>query len=212
VGEVAAGVTDLVLGAVLVGCAGWLTRTPGVHRYWALMFWSAGAGALTGAVHHLLFEESQLASDLSWIVVGVLVAVAISYMLAATATEILERRLARLFINLRIAGLLAYGVGLAAVGIGSRTTPLVVGESVTMAAIVGLWAYARYVRRPAAGRMLVAIAVCALPAIFFAFPADALQDVIGLDARALQHLGQIPGVLLMCRVITSTRDVQLKVA
>ena len=46
--EVGPGVTDLVLGAVLVGCAGRLRRTPGVHRYWALMLWSAGAGAFAG--------------------------------------------------------------------------------------------------------------------------------------------------------------------
>lgn len=208
--EVAAGVTDLLLGAVLLACAGRLQRTAGVHRYWALMLWSAGAGALAGAAHHLLFEGSRHASDLSWIVVGVLIAVAISYLLAATATEILGRRLARLFIGVRIAGLLAYVVGLAAVGIGSRTAPLVVGESVTMAAIVGLWLYALYAGRPGAGRMLVAIAVCALPAIFFAIPAGALSGAVGLDARALQHLGQIPGVLLLCQVITTGAFIRRK--
>jgi hypothetical protein len=203
VDEVAAGVTDLLLGAVLFACAGRLQRTAGVHRYWALMLWSAGAGALAGAAHHLLFVGSRRASDLSWVVVGVLIAVAISYLLAATATEVLGRRLARLFIGVRVAGLLAYVVVLAAVGIGSRTGPLVVGESVTMAAIVGLWWYALYAGHPGAGRMLVAIAVCALPAVFFALPVGALSGAVGLDARALQHLGQIPGVLLICRVITA---------
>jgi hypothetical protein len=49
--------------------------------------------------------------------------------------------------------------------------------------------------------MLVAIAVCALSAIFFAFPAGTLSNAVGLDARALQHLGQIPGVLLITHVI-----------
>jgi hypothetical protein len=200
VNEVAAGVTDLLLGAVLVACAGRLQRTAGVHRYWALMLGSAGAGALAGAAHHLLFHDSPRASDLSWVVVGVLVAVAISYMLAASATELLDRRLARLFIRLRIAGLFAYLVVIATVGIG-RATPLVLSESVTMAAIVGLWVYAWRVGHPGAGRMLVAIAVCALSAIFFAFPAGTLSNAVGLDARSLQHLGQIPGVLLISQVI-----------
>lgn len=204
--EVAAGVTDLLLGAVLLGCAGRLQRTAGVHRYWALMLWSAGAGALSGAAHHLVFGGSRRASNLSWILVGVLIAVAISYMLAATATEILGPRLARLFITVRIAGLLAYLVGLAAVGLGSRTAPLVIGESLTMAAIVGLWSYALYVGRPGAGRMLTAIAVCALPALFFAFPAGVLPDAVGLDARALQHLGQIPGVLLISQVVAAAAN------
>jgi Family of unknown function (DUF6962) len=200
VNEVAAGLTDLSLGAVVLACAGWLQRTAGVHRYWALMLWSAGAGALAGAAHHLLFHGSRRASDLSWVVVGVLVAIAISYMLAASATEVLDRRLARLFIRLRVAGLLAYVVVMAVVGIG-RTMPLVLSESATMAAIVGLWFYALSVRHPGAGRMLVAIGVCALSAIFFAFPARTLSSAVGLDARSLQHLGQIPGVLLISQVI-----------
>ena len=198
--EAAAGVTDILLGVVLLACAGRLQRTAGVHRYWALMLWSAGASALAGAAHHLLFTGSRRASDLSWIVVGVLIAVAISYMLAATVTEILDHWLARLFITVRIAGLLAYLVMLVAVGIG-RTRPLVLSESVTMAAIVGLWLYALYAGRPGAGRMLVAIAACSLPAIFFALPAGVLSSTVGLDARAMQHLGQIPGVLLICQVI-----------
>jgi uncharacterized protein DUF6962 len=200
-GEVAAGVTDLLLGAVLVVCAGRL-RMAGAHRYWVSMFWSAGAGALVGAAHHLLFEDSKTASNASWIAVGVLIAVAISYMLAATATELLDRRRARLFINLRIAGLAAYLVGLAAAGVNSRTTPLVIGESLTMAAIVGLWLYALRVGHPGAVRMIVAIVVLALPALFFAFPQDSLRDAVGLDGRSLQHLGQVAGVLLLTHAIT----------
>ena len=207
--EVAAGVTDLLLGVVLLGCARRLQRATGVHRYWALMLWSAGAGSLAGVAHHLLFTGSRRASDLSWIVVGVLIAVAISYMLAATATEILGRWLARAFISLRVAGLLAYLVVLVTVGIG-RTRPLVLSESVTMATIVGLWLYALYVRRPGAGRMLVAIAVCALPAVFYALPAGTLSSTVGLDARALQHLGQIPGVLLICQVIAAATAARLQ--
>ena len=49
--------------------------------------------------------------------------------------------------------------------------------------------------------MLAAIAVCALSAVFFAFPARTLLSTVGLDARSLQHLGQIPGVLLISHVI-----------
>jgi hypothetical protein len=200
VDEVAAGVTDIVLGAVLVGCAGRLQRMAGVHRYWALMLWSAGAAALAGAAHHLLFHGTRRASDLSWVAVGILVAVAISYMLAASAAELFSRRLARLVIGLRVGGLLAYLVVIATAGVG-RTGPLLLSESVTMTAIVGLWFYALRVRHPGAGRMLAAIAVCALSAVFFAFPAGTLSSTVGLDARSLQHLGQIPGVLLISHVI-----------
>jgi hypothetical protein len=200
VDEVAAGLTDIVLCAVLLRCAWRLQRTPGVHRYWAVMLWSAGAAAGAGAAHHLVFHGTRRASDLSWVAVGVLVAVAISYMLAASAAELFGRRLARLVLGLRVGGLLAYLVVITTTEVG-RTGPLLLSESVTMAAVVGVWLYALRVRHPGAGQMLAAIAVCALSAVFFAFPAGTLRSTVGLDARSLQHLGQIPGVLLISYVI-----------
>jgi hypothetical protein len=203
VDEVAAGVTDLLLGAVLLGCALRLQSTPGVHRYWALMFWTAGAGAIAGTAHHLLFHGSPLAGDLSWVVVGVLVAVAISYLLAATAVELVDPRTARAFIWLRIGGLLAYLVVITTLGVG-RTMPLVLSESVTMASIVGLWCYGLHKGHPRARRMLVAIAVSALSALAVVLPAQqAIHAHTGMDGRSLQHLAQIPGVLLLCRALTA---------
>lgn len=198
--EVAAGVTDLVLGAVLVACAARLRRAPGVHRYWALMWWSAGAGAFAGAAHHLVFSGSPRASDLSWVLVGVLIAVALSYLLAATATANLEPRLAGAVIRVRVVGLLAYVAWMAIAGIG-RTTPLVLCESATMAAIVGLWFYGLYTGRRQARQVLVAFAMLALSAVFFVLPAGVLPSSYGLDARSLQHLAQIPGVLLLSRAV-----------
>jgi hypothetical protein len=199
VSEVGAGVTDLVLGAVLFACAVRLRRSAQEHRYWELTMWSAGGAAFAGAAHHLVFAGSPRAADLSWVVVGVLVAVAISYLLAGTATATLDEWLARLVIRARIAGLLAYAAVMAIVGIG-RTTPLVLSESVTMAAVVALWFHAALIGRPGAGRMIVAIVVLAASAIFFLFPADAFPV---LDARSLQHLGQIPGVLLLSQIAAS---------
>ena len=205
--EVGAGVTDLVLGAVLVGCAAWMRRTPGVHRYWALVWWSAGAGAFAGAAHHLVFSGSPRAADLSWVVVGVLVAVALSYLLAATATATLDERWARVVIRVRVAGLLAYAAWMVIIGIG-RTAPLVLCESVTMAAIVGLWCYGWYAGRPEAGRVLVAMAVLALSAVLFVLPAWIFPTSIGLDARSLQHLAQIPGVLLLSWVVVDAAQLR----
>lgn len=195
--DLAAGITDLVLAAVLLGCAAVLARTPGPRRSWSLAFASFGAAAVAGVAHHLLFAGSRLASDLSWLSVGILVAVAISALLAATAGELLSGPVARAVVALRTAGLAAYLLAVAIGGIG-RTTPLVLSESVTMAAVVGLWVHGLRAGHPAAARMLVAIAVCALPSVLFAVPAATLTGAVGLDAAALQHLGQIPGVLLLC--------------
>jgi hypothetical protein len=202
VNEVRAGVTDLLLAAVLAGCGVRLVRTAAVHRYWALTFFSAGAGSVVGAAHHLLFAGSRRASDLSWLAVGVLVAVAISYLLAASATELLDPRQARLVIRLRIAGLLAYLTATVVGGIG-RATPLVLCESITMAAIVGLWLYGLHARRPGAGRMVAGIAACAVSAAVFLVPAGVLGRTVGLDASSVQHLGQIPGLLLIVQVVAA---------
>jgi len=201
VSEVAAGVTDLLLGAVLVGCAMRLRSAPGVHRYWVLMFSLSAAGAFAGTVHHLVFHGSPVGADLRWVVVGVLVAVAISYLLAATATELLGPGTARLFIGLRVGGLVAYLVVITTTGVG-RTGPLVLSESVTMATIVGLWLYGHHVGHPRARRLLMAIAVSALSSVAIALPAGGeLYDRTGLDGRSLQHLAQIPGVLLLCQAL-----------
>ena len=197
-----AGITDLVLAVVLAGCALRLWRVPDVHRYWPLTYLCACASSLVGAAHHLLFAGSQRASDLSWLAVGVLVAVAISYLLAATATVLLDRPRALLVIRLRIAGLVAYLSATAVLGIG-RATPLVLCESVTMAAIVGLWLWARHAGRPGAGRMVAGIGASAASAAVFVLPASYPVRAVGLDASSVQHLGQIPGLLLIAGAVAA---------
>jgi hypothetical protein len=200
VGETAAGLTDLLLGTVLAGCAWKAWTVPGLHRYWAMTLWAAAAGAYAGVAHHLIFAGSRRASDLSWVLVGLLVALAISYLLAATAAELVNERMARLFLRIRFAGLAAYIIVLSTVGIG-RTLPLVLSESVTMTSIVALWCYGLAVGYPRAPRMVVAIAGCGLSAATMAIPFR-VQQAIGMDARSLQHLAQIPGVLLLLYALT----------
>ena len=200
--DVSAGITDLVLGAVLAGCAVRLHRAAEVHRWWRPMFWTAAGGALVGAAHHLLLRGSRRAADLSWSAVGVLVAVAISLFFAASAAELLDRRLARLSGRVLALGVLAYVLAVAS-GEAGGTTSLVVCESVTMAAIVGLWVSALYGRRPGAGLVLLGIALCAVSTAGYAIPAGALRAGTGLDAQALQHVAQIPGLLLICHAVAS---------
>lgn len=199
--DVSAGATDLVLGAALAGCAVRLHRAAEVHRWWRPMFWSAAAGALAGAAHHLALRGSRWASDLSWSLTGVLVAVAISLFLAASATELLDRRLARLVVGLVFLVLVGYVLA-AVLGAGS-TTSLVASESVTMAAIVGLWACAAYAGRPGAGLVLLGIALSAASTVCYAVPAGTLRGLAGLDALALQHVVQIPGLVVICYAVAT---------
>lgn len=185
----AAGVTDLVLAAVLLGCA--VVLHGRTRRSWPVTFASFGAAALVGAAHHLVLGEASA----SWLVTTVLVALAISALLAASAGETVDGPVARALLALRVGGLAAYALALVLGGIGG-TLPLVLSESVTMLAVVGLWAYAARAGHPVAVRVLVAIAACAAPSVFYAVPA--LTDGAGVDAASLQHIAQIPGVLLLC--------------
>jgi hypothetical protein len=51
--------------------------------------------------------------------------------------------------------------------------------------------------------VVIAISVLALSAVFFVLPAEIFPAGVGLDARSMQHLGQIPGVLLLTQVVAS---------
>ncbi|MQA88221.1 MAG: hypothetical protein GEV03_27275 [Streptosporangiales bacterium] len=202
-GNLAYTVTDLILGLAVVTCAVRLLTVPAVHRYWHMTFWFAGAGAFAGAAHHGLFNTGA-----SWIAVGVLVVIAISYYLIASAREVLSRRWTRIVAVIRGVGVAAYG---AAVAVGeSGLLPLLLCESLTMASILGLWLYAGHVGHPMAVPMAVAISVNALAGVVFALPAS-LTTPIGLDSTALSHLAQIPGMLLLYRaVVRGTRSRQLR--
>jgi hypothetical protein len=197
VDDVAAGLTDLLLGGVLLGCALRLRAMPWVHRYWVYALATAGLGAWAGTLHHLVFAGSPRSANLSWVAVGVLVATGISYLLAGTAVELLPPRIARIFIQVRIAGLIVYVIVISTIGVG-RSLPLVLSESVTMASIVGLWGYALYLKQPRAARMVVAMTTCGLSAAVLAVP-PSIGSHLGMDGRSLQHLAQIPGVLLLYR-------------
>src|SRR5262245_63412068 len=87
--EPASSLTDLALGVVTIALALRLQRTPGVHRYWRLTFWWAGAAALAGAVHHGVVTYSDTWAGPSWAVISTMVVVTVSYLLAATVVEVL---------------------------------------------------------------------------------------------------------------------------
>lgn len=187
-GSTAYAVTDLVLGLVTLTCAALLLRVPGVDRAWHLTFWFAGASELAGAAHHGVFHAGW-----SWTVVGVLVVLAISYLLIASAREILRPRGVRIIVVIRAMGVTAYGI---AVILGeSGLGVLLLSESLTMACILGLWLYAARQRHAMAGPMTAAILAHALAGIGFVLPAT-LTEPIGLDSTSLSHLAQIPGVLV----------------
>ncbi|MGP4024341.1 DUF6962 family protein [Actinomadura sp. 3N407] len=99
-------ISNLILALVTWACALALLRVPGVIRAWHMTFWFVGGSALAGAAYHGLFHSTA-----SWVAVGVLVVIAISYLLIDSAEEILSPHAVRIVVGVRAAGIAAYGVG-----------------------------------------------------------------------------------------------------
>jgi hypothetical protein len=199
--EPAQSLTDLALGLVVIALAVMLQRTPGVHRYWRLTFWWAGAAALAGAVHHGVVTYSDTWAGPSWAVISSMVVVAVSYLLAATVEEVLGPGHARAFWILRSAGLIAY-VGLAIAG-HAGVNSILACEGITMIAILTLWGKALREHHPLAIPVIIAILASGAAAGFRALP-PAVSEFFGLDPTSLYHLAQIPGMVLLYHALVAT--------
>lgn len=200
--EPAASLTDLALGLVTVALALRLRRVPGVHRYWRLTFWWAGAAALAGAVHHGVVTYSDTWSGPSWALISTMVVITVSYLLAATVEEVLGPGHARAFWVLRSASLGGYVVlaVLGHAGIGS----ILLCEGITMIAVLVLWGIAAHRRHPMAGPVILAILASGAAAGARAAPAG-VAEAVGLDPTALYHLVQIPGMVLLYLAVAGPR-------
>ncbi|MGP4030134.1 DUF6962 family protein [Actinomadura sp. 3N407] len=193
--------TNLILALVTFACAVALLRVRGVLRAWHMTFWFAGGSALAGAVYHGLFH-----TDAAWIVVGVLVVLAISYLLIGSAQEILSPRGVRIVVAVRAVGVAAYAVAI----VLGRTglVALVVAESATMACVLGLWIYAAAIRHHMAKGMILALLAHGLAGVAFVLP-DSVTARTGLNPTSLSHLALIPGILVLYAAIvhgTGTRQ------
>ena len=174
--EPASSLTDLALGVVIIALAIRLQRTPGVHRYWRLTFWWAGAAALAGAVHHGVVTYSDTWAGPSWAVISTMVVVTVSYLLAATVVEVLGPGRGRVF------------------------WVLLACEGITMIAILALWGRALRDHHPLAVPVIVAILASGAAAGIRALP-SAVSEVVGLDPTSAYHLAQIPGMILLAYAV-----------
>ncbi|WP_019856276.1 DUF6962 family protein [Actinopolyspora mortivallis] len=182
-------VTDLVLGVTVLVCAWRLSRLASVHRYWKLAFWFAAASSVAGALHHGLLRREE-----SWISVGVLVVIALSYLLVGSAHQVLGLVGRRTVLVIRVVGLVAYGVFVVA---GNASLgAMLLAESLTMATILGLWVHAARRGHPSARPVIRALLAFGLAGVVFVLPVGALTPA-GIDATSLTHLALIPGMVLL---------------
>jgi hypothetical protein len=192
----AASLTDLALGLVTAWCAVRLPRVGDATRYWRLGFAWAAVTAVIGAVYHGALTGGPY-GGVTWAVMSSMVVVVMSFLLAASVIEILGRSRAVVFWPLRLIGFLAYAV-FAVTGHASINA-IMICESLTMASVIGLWAWALTRHHPLAGRVLVAIGVSVAAAVFRLVPGAAA--LVGTDPDSAYHVGQIVGMVLIYRAV-----------
>lgn len=199
----AASLTDLALGLVTLYLAWRVPREGDASRYWRAAFLWAAVSALLGAAYHGHLVAMSRWSGPTWAVMSSMVVIVMSFLLAASVTEILGRSRAGVFWALRLSGFLAYAV--VAISGHASIKAIMWCESLTMASVVGLWLWASTRRHPMASRMIVAICVSIGAAMFRLVPGAAAQ--VGLDPNAAYHLGQLVGMLLLYRAVVRTGEV-----
>jgi hypothetical protein len=198
VSQVVAGLTDVVFGNVMVGCALATSRLniPRIsHRYWPATFWFGALSAYIGVLHHLVFAGNKREADASWALVGIALCLAMSAMLAATATEVLSPRSARTVIRLRAISLTAYAI-FAVSGHGNLSY-LLAAESITIIGVLTIWGVGQARGHPQATNMLIGIGAMAMATLSFTGPGRGFGEMVGLDSGSLVHVLQIPGMLFI---------------
>jgi hypothetical protein len=191
--------TDLILGVVTLSLAVQLRRAPVSGGHWATAFWWFGAAAVAGAVHHGVVVRSAHAAEISWALISVVVVVAVSYVLAATVSDVLGPGRRREFWLLRSGGLLAYVIAAATGHAG--VAMILVCESLTMLTVLALWAWAAIRKHALAPPVLLAIAASIAASGAKALSPE-LLDPLRLDPTSAYHLAQIVGTVLLYLAVT----------
>jgi hypothetical protein len=192
----AASLTDLALGLVTAYLTVKLPRVSDAYRYWRAGFAWAAVTAVIGAAYHGFLTGGRW-GGLTWAVMSSMVVVVMSFLLAASVIEILGRSRAVVFWPLRLIGFLAYAA-FAVTGHASINA-IMWCESLTMASVIGLWAWALVRHHPLAGRMLLAIGVSIAAALFRLVPGAAA--LVGMDQDSAYHVGQVVGMVLLYRAV-----------
>lgn len=193
--EPAAAVTDWILSALAISAGVVLLFDEKRSRYWVFAFFAAALSAFVGAVYHAWLKASPTWSGPAWGSVTLIVAVVVSFILAATVETVLGSGSRRLWMTVRLASLLAFAV-VVLLGGGSISSLLYL-ESITMTAVVAIWIVAFRRKIPGGGVMLSAIVLSGGAAIVRALPARFFALGWEWNSDSLYHIAQIPGLVAM---------------
>ena len=192
--EPASSVTDFALGALAIGAALLIDRQEPVHHHWRLSFFFMGLAAILGGVHHGFIGPGGTSAAVSWAVISLSIAVAISFLLSATIASVLGQGRGRPLLVIRGVSLLAFFI-LAVLGRATIVT-LLITEGLAMTVVVLLWLHAWRLEQPGAGLILIAIGASLMAAVV---RGSSLHVTLAweFDSTALYHLAQMPGIILL---------------
>ena len=192
--EPASSVTDFALGVLAIGAALLVERKGQVHHHWRLSFLFMGLAAILGGVHHGFIGPDGTSGAVSWAVIILSVAVAISFLLSATIASVLGEGQGRSLMVIRGVTLFAFFI---MVVLGQATiSTLLITEGLAMIMVVLLWLHAWRLEQPGVALVLVAIGASVLAA---GVRGSSVHVTLGweFDTNALYHLAQMPGIILL---------------
>ncbi|MDA0264865.1 MAG: hypothetical protein O3A93_11690 [Chloroflexi bacterium] len=197
--EPASSLTDFALGILAIFAATRLHVKPSNDSHWRWFFIWIGIAALWGGVHHGFIAANESAAAISWSMISLLVAVAISYLLAASANAVIGKKRGRPLFVFRAISLVAF-FSLAVSGNATVTT-LMLTEGLAMVIVVGLWIHAWQSGQPGGSLVLGAIAVSVLAAALKASGAQFTFSGWEFDPNSIYHVAQMPGLCLLLMAV-----------
>lgn len=203
--EPASSLTDFALGLLALIAAGKLGQKEAADPHWRWFFVWIGIAGLWGGFHHGFIVGHEALAAVSWSAISLLVAVAISFLLAASVNSVLGKGHGHPLLVVRA---LSLAVFFLLVVTGNATVlTLILTEGLAMALVIGLWVHAWHKAQPGVGLVLAAIMISVIAA---ALKASGLQFTLGgweFDPNSLYHMAQMPGLFLLLVAVRHRSDV-----
>ena len=202
--EPASSLTDFALGILALFAAATLGTRQSSHSHWRWFFVWIGIAGIWGGFHHGFIAAHETAAAVSWSAISLLVAVAISYLLAASVNSVLGKGRGQPLLIVRAISLVVFFF--LVVSGNATITTLLLTEGLAMAIVVSLWVYAWQKEQPGGGMVLAAIFLSLLAA---AFKVSNAQFTLGgweFDPNSIYHVAQMPGICLMLLAIHRRAD------
>ena len=202
--EPASSLTDFALGILAVTAALRLISRHTADHHWRWFFIWIGVAGLWGGFHHGFIVGHATVAAISWSAISLLVAIAISYLLAASVTSVLGNGRGRPLLIIRAVSLAVFSI--LVVSGNSSVLTLMLTEGLAMALVVGLWLYAWRESQPEVGLVLGAILISTLAALLKASHLQFTMVGVEFDPNSLYHLVQMPGLFLLLIAIQRRPD------